>query len=44
VKPEAAEKVVVGLKQAGIDFVTYLPETRLSELLPPLRANESFTH
>jgi sulfopyruvate decarboxylase TPP-binding subunit len=43
VKPEAAEKVVAGLKQAGINFVTYLPETRLSEILPPLKADESFT-
>src|SRR5258706_13364194 len=42
VKPEAAEKGVAGLKQAGIDFITYLPETRLSEILPPLRADASF--
>ena len=41
--PQAAEKVVAGLKQAGIDFVAYLPETRLSEILPPLKADESFT-
>ncbi|MSP39153.1 MAG: hypothetical protein EXR70_11735 [Deltaproteobacteria bacterium] len=41
-RPEAAEKVVAGLKQAGIDFVAYLPETRLSEILPPLKADESF--
>jgi sulfopyruvate decarboxylase TPP-binding subunit len=42
VKPEAAEKVVAGLKQAGIDFITYLPETRLSEILPPLKADANF--
>ncbi len=41
-KPQAAEKVVAGLKLAGIDFVAYLPETRLSEILPPLKADESF--
>ncbi|HET7005287.1 MAG TPA: thiamine pyrophosphate-binding protein [Candidatus Binatia bacterium] len=41
--PEAANKVVDGLKQAGIDFVAYLPETRLSEILPVLKADDSFT-
>jgi sulfopyruvate decarboxylase subunit alpha len=40
--PEAANKVVAGLKQAGIDFVAYLPETRLSEILPVLKADHSF--
>ncbi|MGZ9272251.1 MAG: thiamine pyrophosphate-binding protein [Candidatus Binatia bacterium] len=40
--PEAANKVVAGLKQAGIDFVAYLPETRLSEILPVLKADNSF--
>jgi sulfopyruvate decarboxylase TPP-binding subunit len=42
VKPQDAEKVAAGLKQAGIDFITYLPETRLSEMLPVLKADESF--
>src|SRR5258706_14978138 len=42
VKPEAAEKVVAGLKEAGIDLITYLPETRLSEILPPLRVDARF--
>lgn len=42
-KPEAAEKLVADLKQAGIDFVTYVPETRLSEILAPQKADESFT-
>lgn len=42
-KLEDAEKIVAGLKQAGIDFVTYLPETRLSEILPVLKADSSFT-
>lgn len=40
--PEAANRVVDGLKQAGIDFVAYLPETRLSEILPVLKADDSF--
>ena len=40
--PEAANKVVDGLKQAGIDFVAYLPETRLSEILPVLKADDAF--
>ena len=41
--PETATKLVAGLKQAGIDFVAYLPETRLSEILPVLKADDSFT-
>ena len=41
--PDAANKLVAGLKQAGIDFITYLPETRLSEILPVLKADNSFT-
>jgi sulfopyruvate decarboxylase TPP-binding subunit len=40
---ETATKLVAGLKQAGIDFVAYLPETRLSEILPVLKADDSFT-
>lgn len=34
---ELAERVVHGLKAAGIDFVTYLPETRLSQIVPLIR-------
>jgi sulfopyruvate decarboxylase TPP-binding subunit len=41
--PETAERLVSALKQAGIDFVAYLPETRLSEILPVLKAENSFT-
>jgi sulfopyruvate decarboxylase TPP-binding subunit len=33
---------VDGLRAAGIDFVTYLPETRLSEIIPLLQADPSF--
>ncbi|HWP58647.1 MAG TPA: thiamine pyrophosphate-binding protein [Candidatus Acidoferrales bacterium] len=32
-----ARRLVQGLKEAGIDFVTYLPETRLSQIIPLLR-------
>lgn len=31
--------LVSGLKAAGIDFVTYLPETRLSQILPLMQAD-----
>lgn len=34
---ELANKLVQGLKAAGIDFVTYLPETRLSQIVPLIR-------
>jgi sulfopyruvate decarboxylase TPP-binding subunit len=37
-----AQKLVNGLKEAGINFITYLPETRLSEILPILHADDSF--
>ncbi len=41
-KPELANRTVAGLKAAGIDFVSYLPETRLSEILPVMKAAGSF--
>ncbi|HEY7165920.1 MAG TPA: thiamine pyrophosphate-binding protein [Candidatus Binatia bacterium] len=34
---ELATRLVQGLKDAGIDFVTYLPETRLSQIIPLIR-------
>ena len=40
---QLAQKLVLGLKQAGIDLVTYLPETRLSQILPLLRDDPVFT-
>lgn len=40
---ELAQRLVDGLKQAGIDLVTYLPETRLSQILPLLRSDPTFT-
>jgi sulfopyruvate decarboxylase TPP-binding subunit len=36
-KDELAKRLVVSLKQAGINFVTYLPETRLSQIVPLIR-------
>src|ERR1044072_8704281 len=40
---QLAKRLVSSLKQAGIDLVTYLPETRLSQILPLLRADPAFT-
>jgi sulfopyruvate decarboxylase subunit alpha len=37
-----ARDLVGGLRAAGIDFITYLPETRLSEIIPLLQADSSF--
>jgi sulfopyruvate decarboxylase TPP-binding subunit len=34
---ELAKRLVQGLKDAGINFITYLPETRLSQILPLIR-------
>jgi sulfopyruvate decarboxylase TPP-binding subunit len=42
-KAELATRTVAGLKEAGINFISYLPETRLSEILPALKADGSFT-
>jgi sulfopyruvate decarboxylase TPP-binding subunit len=36
-KDELAKRLVQSLKNAGINFVTYLPETRLSQIIPLLR-------
>ena len=36
-KDELAQRIVRSLKDAGIDFVTYLPETRLSQIVPLIR-------
>jgi sulfopyruvate decarboxylase TPP-binding subunit len=37
-----AAKIVAGLKDAGIDFMSYLPESRLSQILPLMRQEPSF--
>jgi len=42
-KLELAKRTVTGLKEAGIDFVSYVPETRLSEILPLMKTDGSFT-
>jgi sulfopyruvate decarboxylase subunit alpha len=39
---QLARSLVDGLHAAGIDFITYLPETRLSEILPLLQQDSSF--
>ncbi len=39
---ELAERIVNGLREAGINFVTYLPETRLSQILPLMQEDRSF--
>ena len=36
-KDELACRLVQSLKTAGINFVTYLPETRLSQIIPLIR-------
>jgi sulfopyruvate decarboxylase TPP-binding subunit len=36
-KDELAKRLVQSLKDAGINFVTYLPETRLSQIIPLIR-------
>ncbi len=36
-KDELARRLVRSLKDAGINFVTYLPETRLSQIIPLIR-------
>ena len=38
---QLAQSLVSGLKAAGIDFITYLPETRLSEMIPLLQSDSS---
>ncbi len=40
--PELARRLVAGLKEAGIDFISFLPESRLSDILPLIRDDPSF--
>ena len=40
---ELAQKTVAALKGAGINFVSYIPETRLTEILPLMKADNAFT-
>ncbi|MGH9857362.1 MAG: thiamine pyrophosphate-binding protein [Acidobacteriota bacterium] len=39
---ELAQGIVHSLRDAGIGFISYLPETRLSQILPLLREDPSF--
>ena len=41
-KKELAKRIVSGLRAAGINFVTYLPESRLSQILPLMRKDPFF--
>src|ERR1051325_876819 len=41
-EPELAKRLVAGLSDAGVNFVSYLPETRLSQILPLMREDSSF--
>jgi sulfopyruvate decarboxylase TPP-binding subunit len=41
-KPKDAQSLVKALRDAGINFVTYLPETRMSEILPILQCDSAF--
>src|SRR5512134_3112900 len=41
-KAELANRTVVALKEAGIDFVSYIPETRMSDILAGMKAEGSF--
>ena len=37
-----ARHLVDALRDAGINFITYLPETRLSQIIPLLQADKHF--
>ncbi|HEY2986677.1 MAG TPA: thiamine pyrophosphate-binding protein [Candidatus Binatia bacterium] len=41
-EPDLANKIVSSLKGAGVNFITYVPETRLSEMLPIIQKDEFF--
>jgi sulfopyruvate decarboxylase subunit alpha len=43
VTPRAAKRVVEGLKAAGVDFISFLPESRLSDIIPLLEEEKSIT-
>lgn len=42
-RPDTAEIVVKGLKGAGIDFVSFLPESRLNAIIPVIEKDPWFT-
>jgi len=37
-----AQGLVHALREAGVNFVTYVPETRLSQILPLMQSDKSF--
>ena len=41
-EPQLAKRIVSGLREAGINFVAYLPESRLSQILPLMRKDPFF--
>jgi sulfopyruvate decarboxylase subunit alpha len=41
--PELAERVVDGLKAAGVDFFTFLPESRINDILDLVLQDDHFT-
>jgi len=42
-KKTLAQELVDSLKEAGVDFFTYLPESRLSQILPFVQQDPTFT-
>lgn len=41
-KDNVAQRLVSALKESGIDFIAYLPETRLSRIVPIVRSDSHF--
>ncbi|MSP40829.1 MAG: hypothetical protein EXR70_20270 [Deltaproteobacteria bacterium] len=41
-EPKLAKQIVTSLRDAGIDFMSYLPESRLSQILPLMRGDPHF--
>ncbi len=41
-QPELARRIVNSLREAGIDFMSYVPESRLSQILPLMRQDAGF--
>ncbi|HEY7176961.1 MAG TPA: thiamine pyrophosphate-binding protein [Micromonosporaceae bacterium] len=42
-KSALAAELVDALKKAGVDFISYLPESRLAEMIPLIHADDAFT-
>ena len=41
-EPQLAQQIVTSLRDAGIDFMSYLPESRMSQILPLMRGDGHF--